>query len=181
MKATEQLRKEHDAVKTVLKAMEKISAQLAAKEKINPPDLEHIVDFLKVFVDRCHHAKEENMLFVALAEDPDAAYRISALLTDHAQGRQFIRDMTLDIDKYKAGHTEVASKLSKDIKNYITLLIQHMDIEDNILFPMADKHLNSQKHTDLLSQFDRLEEEEIGAGKHEEYHRFIDRLKSTYL
>lgn len=181
MKATEQLKKEHTAVKTVLKVMDKISSQLAAKEKINPPDLENIIDFLKVFVDRCHHAKEENMLFVALAEDPGAAYRISALLTDHALGRQLIRDMTADIDKYKSGQTEVSTKLAKDIKNYITLLIQHMDIEDNILFPMADKNLNGQKHNDLLGQFDKLEKEEIGIGKHEEYHKFIDKLKDTYL
>lgn len=183
MKATEQLVKEHNAVKVTLRILDRISKKLEAGEKVEISHLEELTDFFRTFVDKCHHTKEEEMLFVALrdTDDPSHADRIGALMKDHVSGRNFIREMSKAIENYKAGDVRAAKEIVQNAKNYSTLLTQHIDIEDTVLYPIADERLTDEKHKELLRDFDRLEEEEIGHGKHEAFHEMIDRLKGIYL
>jgi hemerythrin-like domain-containing protein len=46
---------------------------------------------------------------------------------------------------------------------------------------MADMRLSKEKQEELLEEFERAESEKIGIGKHEEFHKLLDRLKGVYL
>jgi len=183
VKATEQLKKEHGAVKLMLRILDRICRRLEAGEEADPDHLDELVEFFRVFVDKCHHAKEENMLFVAMKEsvDPSDGDRIGALIKDHVSGRNYIRGLSQAIVDYRAGNPSAAARIIQNARHYITLLIQHIDIEDNVLYPIADQRLSDEKQRELFKDFDRLEGEEIGNGRHEEFHRSIDRLKGIYL
>jgi hemerythrin-like domain-containing protein len=183
VKATDQLRKEHDAVKIMVRVLDKFCKRLEAGESIDPDHLANLIEFFRVFVDRCHHAKEENMLFVAMQKtiDPGDGDRIGALIKDHVSGRKYIRELSEATALYKQGDPQASKKILQSAKHYITLLIQHIDIEDNVLYPIADSRLSGQKQEELLVEFDKLEKKEIGEGKHEEYHRLIDQFKGIYL
>lgn len=52
--------------------------------------------------------------------------------------------------------------------------------EDNILYPIADARLSPQTQAGLEKDFERVEEEVVGTGKHEEYHRLLEELEKTY-
>jgi hemerythrin-like domain-containing protein len=183
MKATEQLKKEHNAIKLTIRVLDKLCKSLEAGEKINIDDLEALIDFYGVFVDKCHHVKEENMLFAAMQRslDPTDGERIGALLKDHVMGRNYTRDLTKAVKDYKKGEKDAAKEIVHNARHYITLLIQHIDIEDNVLYPIADKRLSPQMHEELLREFDEFELREIGIDKHEAYHAMIERLRDTYL
>jgi hemerythrin-like domain-containing protein len=174
---------EHNAVKVMVRVLDKLCKRLEAGEKIDPDHLDGIIEFFRVFVDRCHHAKEENMLFVAMQKtmDPSDGDRIGALIKDHVSGRTYIRDLSTAADLYRKGDPAASQMILQSAKRYMTLLIQHIDIEDNVLYPLADSRLSGQKQEELLIEFDRLEREEIGVAKHEEFHRLIERLKAIYL
>lgn len=183
VKATEQLKKEHNAVKLMLLVLDKLCKKLESGERIDPDHLDSLIEFFQVFVDRCHHAKEENMLFVAMHEsmEPGDNDRIGALIKDHASGRNYMHDLATASALYRQGDSGAVKLILQSAKHYMTLLIQHIDIEDNVLYPMADERLSAQKQEELLIDFDRLEVEEIGVGKHEEFHRLIDRMRGIYL
>jgi hemerythrin-like domain-containing protein len=183
LKATEQLKKEHNAIKLTIRVLDKICKSLEAGGKGEIDDLESLLDFYKVFVDKCHHVKEENMLFAAMQRslDPSDGERIGALLKDHVMGRNLTLDLTKAVKEYKKGDKNAAGEIVKDARHYITLLIQHIDIEDNVLYPIADKRLSAEMHEDLLREFDDYELREIGIDKHEAYHAMIERLRDTYL
>jgi hemerythrin-like domain-containing protein len=183
LKATEQLRKEHKAVKVMLRVLEKITKNLEAGDSIDPDHLASIIEFFQVFVDRCHHVKEENMLFVAMQKttDPGDGDRIGALLKDHVSGRNYIRDLSHAAKHFQDGDMAAVPEIIRWARAYITLVIQHIDIEDNVLYPLANERLSPKKQEELLAQFDKLEEEIIGVGKHEEFHKLIDKLKGIYL
>jgi hemerythrin-like domain-containing protein len=183
MKATEQLKKEHSAVKVTLRILDRISKMLEAGEKVDTAHLEELIDFFSTFVDKCHHIKEEEMLFVAMKDslDPSDGDRIGALVKDHVSGRNFIRDLSYAVSDYKAGDARATRAIVRYAKSYTTLLLQHIDIEDNVLYPLANKRLSEKKQEQLFLDFEKLEEEEIGHGKHEAYHEMIDRLKALYL
>jgi len=46
---------------------------------------------------------------------------------------------------------------------------------------MADSVLSESKQDELFEQFERVEEERIGPGKHEEFHRLLEEIARIYL
>jgi hemerythrin-like domain-containing protein len=66
-------------------------------------------------------------------------------------------------------------------KGYVNLLRDHIYKEDNVLYPMADQNLSDNAQEELTKEFDRIEKEIIGEGKHEVYHELLKNLKSIYL
>ena len=103
------------------------------------------------------------------------------MIKDHVSGRKYIRDLATGTALYRKGDPSATQILLESARHYMTLLIQHIDIEDNVLYPLADARLTGEKQAELLEDFDRLEVKEIGEGKHEEFHRTIEKLKGIYL
>jgi hemerythrin-like domain-containing protein len=183
MKATEQLKNEHNAVRVTLRILDQICKRIEAGQRVEVSHLEELADFFHTFVDKCHHAKEEEMLFVAIKDslDPSDGDRIGALIKDHVTGRNFVRDLSYAISDYKAGDARAARDVVRYARTYMTLLNQHIDIEDNVLYPIADRRLTEKKQEELFRDFERLEEEEVGHGKHQEFHQMVNKLKALYL
>lgn len=44
----------------------------------------------------------------------------------------------------------------------------------------ADRQLNEVTDKKLVEEFERVEEERMGHGKHEEFHRFMEELQKSY-
>jgi hemerythrin-like domain-containing protein len=183
MKPTEQLKEEHQAIKLMLRISERVCEKLESGEEVNPEHLEQMIEFIKVFADKCHHGKEEDLLFTAMEEVgiPKEGGPIGVMLTEHDMGRGYVRGMSEAVTRYKAGDRKALSGIVGNARNYIALLTQHIDKEDNILYPMADKHLSEDKQKALLEEFERVERERIGAGKHEEFHDLLNHLQEVYL
>ncbi|MFN3655028.1 MAG: hemerythrin domain-containing protein [Candidatus Nitrosotenuis sp.] len=66
MISTESLRKDHDLIERVLKAMDVTLQLLKNGKKIPESILLPTLDFAKNFVDICHHGKEEDSLLPEL-------------------------------------------------------------------------------------------------------------------
>ncbi|MFQ5891618.1 MAG: hemerythrin domain-containing protein [Candidatus Methanofastidiosia archaeon] len=183
MKPTEQLKEEHEAIKLMLRILEMICKKLESGEEINPEHLSKILEFIKIFADKCHHGKEEDLLFPAMEKVgiPKEGGPIGVMLLEHDEGRDYIKGMSEAVAKYKTGDGKAFPKIVENARKYITLLTQHIDKEDNILYPMADMHLLKEKQEELLSEFERVEREKIGVSKHEEFHKLLNYLKGVYL
>ena len=65
-------------------------------------------------------------------------------------------------------------------KEYVSLLNQHIFKENNVLFPMAEQVLSVNDGDKLYDNFEKLEVERIGIGKHEEFHALMDKLSDKY-
>ena len=59
---------------------------------------------------------------------------------------------------------------------YAELLRRHIQKEDNVLYPMADRVLTGQDQQALAEAFEKVEAQEIGQGVHEKYHRLAHEL-----
>ena len=184
MKAIEDLRMEHDAVRLTLKILERIAKQIEQKGK--PNDSQHVdqlLEFFTVFVDKCHHGKEEELLFPALERAGVARDRgpIGVMLREHELGRGCVQQMKAAFSRLKAGDSRAALDFTRSVGDYISLLNQHIEKENNVLFTMAERQLSEATLAELSKGFDRIEEQKIGLGKHEEFHNMIARLENAYL
>jgi hemerythrin-like domain-containing protein len=183
MTPSEQLKEEHQGILLMLRILEKVAAKLEAKEKVEGNHLERIVEFFRVFADKCHHGKEEDLLFPAMekAGVPRERGPIGVMLAEHQQGRGYVRGMAEDIDRQKKGESKALADYAENARNYIALLTQHIKKEDNVLFPMGEKVLSKETQQDLVEGFEKIEVERIGEGTHEEFHTLLRHLEKIYL
>jgi hemerythrin-like domain-containing protein len=183
MKPTDELKAEHRAIERMLRILAGVSDRLESGEQIDPDHLGEIVEFIQVFADRCHHGKEEDLLFVAMVEAgiPKEGGPIGVMLSEHVIGRDHVRAMGHAAERYQGGEREAGDTFAVHARGYVGLLQQHIGKEDNILYPMADRALPREKQDELLEGFEVIEQERVGPGRHEAFHRLLDELERTYV
>lgn len=182
-KPTELLTDEHKSIKKMLKILERVSQKLESGEEVNPDHLEKIVYFIRGFADKCHHAKEEDLLFPAMIDSgvPKEGGPIGVMLQEHDEGRGYVGQMKEAAEKYKDGDKSLCSQFIENGRNFINLLSQHIDKEDNILYQIANMHISEKGMAELWEEFERVEREKIGPGKHEAFMSILKELETEYL
>lgn len=182
MFATEDLRNEHEGIKVALEALRQMALEVQSEWVVSNVDLEQIIDFLKVFVDRCHHGKEEDLLFPALEMVGVAKENgpIGVMLAEHSQGREYIRAMSKALAGVIKGIPADRRAFVAAAQGYVQLLSNHIEKENNVLFVMAERLLSPVTHERLLKGFELIELERIGPGVHERYHLLLDQLRDKY-
>jgi hemerythrin-like domain-containing protein len=183
MKATEELVHEHAAIMQMLDILEKACVRLESGRQVPPEHLLQMVDFFKTFADGCHHSKEEEYLFPALESVgiPREQGPIGVMLSEHDLGRKYMSGMKEALSKFPGEDSAATISFVREARAYLDLLRMHIYKENNVLFPMADLRLSEVRQTELLKEFERLERDVVGAGKHEEYHSLLKTLKGIYL
>lgn len=184
MKPIEDLKMEHEAVKITLRVLDSICKEAEKSgELANPEHLEQLIEFFATFVDRCHHGKEEELLFPALEEVGVSREGgpIGLMLKEHQQGRDAVAKMNTALGKYREGNREAVFDFTNNARVYITLLSQHIDKENNVLFALADNNLSDEKQLELWEGFEKIETQKIGPGKHEAFHQMIESMERIYL
>jgi len=96
-------------------------------------------------------------------------------------GRENIKRMSEAAERLGRGDHSASSQFVQNARSYIELLLAHIEKENEILYPMADSSIPEKTQEELLADFEKVEEERVGHGKHEEFHRMMDRLREIYL
>ena len=183
MRATEELVAEHRGIERMLTILEEVAGRLDAGQEVNEGDLTDMLEFIRVFADRCHHAKEEDLLFPAMVNMgmPADSGPIGVMLHEHGLGREHVRAMGEALSGAARGDRTATRAFAQHARGYAELLRDHIAKEDNILYPMAERVLSRDEDDRLFEAFERVETDVIGQGRHEEFHRMLDRLEETYL
>lgn len=101
------------------------------------------VDFIRNYADRFHHAKEEDVLFVALIKNgmPEKQSPIEAMHMEHDQGRAHVRAIEEAAQKALDGEAGQTALIVENARGYASLLRGHIAKEDDILYPLAERIL----------------------------------------
>lgn len=183
MKATAILVHEHEVIGQALAVLDAMATRLATGGSVPVRDAEQLLEFFVVFADRCHHAKEEGILFPALeaAGVPRDGGPLGVMLAEHAEGRRLIGRLRQDAPAAAGGNAEAGRRFTGAAREYVALLEQHIAKENRVLFPAADTRLTEQDDREITAAFERHEELEMGSGVHERFHRMLDDLAKRYL
>jgi hemerythrin-like domain-containing protein len=170
MQVTDILRNEHEVIQQVLDCLEKV-AERAARGRVDFGSAEDILDFLIVFADRCHHAKEEKLLFPAMNAQglPKKVGPIAVMLHEHEIGRAAIARMRRGLDDARCEVAGAPQSFATAAREYVELLREHIAKENGVLFPMADQILGVGPQQGLMRDFERVESLDLGRGTHERY------------
>lgn len=166
----------------MLRIMDAMAGSARLGERLDPGDLDDVVEFLRIFVDKCHHHKEEELLFPAIraANIGSASEVVDSLLADHVQGRQAVASIASAAQRLADGDTTANAEIASAIADYTELLRAHIRREESDCFDVADRELPESVQAELAEGYDRIEREVVGGGVHEAFHALLDRLESTY-
>jgi len=165
--STESLRRDHELIEKVIKAMQSTIELLNDKKQIPESILLPVIDFSKNFTDVCHHTKEEKSLFPALEESgmPTNMGPIAMMLIDHQRSREIGNEMEKSAKEYlSSGNSE---KLIADMQLYVDHITEHLWKENNKLFMMAEARLQyvSKKVNEELETVEKSQLNDLGKSR----------------
>jgi hemerythrin-like domain-containing protein len=174
MNPTDVLSNEHRVIEQVLDCLERLADDCAVNGRLDGTSAREALEFFRHFADHCHHGKEEGYLFPVLEARgfPQTSGPTGVMRDEHEQGRLHLRGMAESLDGAAVGEAADIQSFLRHAWAYISLLRQHIEKEDRILFPMANRALKAADQRELLALFDRAEAE------HPEAHERCLRLAS---
>lgn len=134
----EVLRAEHrliDRVLTAFVAWADTVRSLGASERA---ELERFTRFFDRFLDRCHHAKEEDILFRALeAADPRSGALVHVSFVEQEEQRRFLEPLQELACGPRSVQWGVRDMLSNGVARFAASVRSHIAAEECVLFPVA--------------------------------------------
>lgn len=174
--ATRNLEDDHESILKLIDVME----IMTGRPDFEIDDLEEVVDLIKNFADGMHHSKEETLLFPLMGQRgfPTQQGPIAVMLSEHNQGREFVRKITENIQLLKEGNLSALNLIYQNMLGYGELLRNHIQKENNVLFRMADNSLSQNDQESLLKKFEDIERRELP--DHGDFIARIDQLVLQY-
>jgi hemerythrin-like domain-containing protein len=182
MRITEIMKLEHDLIEQMLEVLQSICIMLQDGQPVDPVHLSQINDFIQNYGDRCHHGKEEDLLFRALERTGFEKNNslLASYLVDHRLSRIYLRNMINGIETIGNNRSLAIQTFCDNALEYVALFNLHIRKENTILFPMADEHLPVGDQSLLEQQALRFDRDRIGKSDIEKYEQLPLILSDIY-
>lgn len=150
---------EHEVIEQVLDLMAGEVERLNAGGEVRPDFMTKAVAFVREFADGTHHHKEEVVLFPQLvrAGMPSQGGPVGVMLHEHEVGRGYIRTISDSVERAATGDQDARRAMIGAMTGYVDLLRAHIQKENMILFPMAERLLDPESQDQVDAAFKSAE------------------------
>ncbi len=181
MSAIDMLMEEHRLIEKVMFGLEQFADKLEDGETADRKDFIKFAEFFREFADRCHHGKEEDILFEEMIECGfnREAGPVAVMLYEHGVGREKVQVMR-NAGESDEWNDEIEEEAIHAARDFIVLLRDHILKEDNILFPMAANQLPENLVDGLLEKFNEFNSQKLGNDKREKLKELGQELSTQY-
>ena len=137
--------------------------------------IDQAVDFLRTYVDRTHHGKEEDIFFRDLAKkalSPDHKRIVDELIEEHKTARKMIGDLLEAKEHYLAGTEDAAEGVAACLNALIGFCPGHIEKEDEHFFFPCLNYFSSDEQEKMLEEIYEFDRAMI----HEKYTGMIEKF-----
>jgi hemerythrin-like domain-containing protein len=172
MDALEHLKSEHRAISLAVSHLAKICEKLAAGQDVDLRLVAKLLEIFRGFVDKCHYAKEEGLLFPALADAgmSRGSGVLAAIIEEHLTGRALFKEIDEAFNQHDAD-----TFLAK-AQAYIGFMPPHIEQEETVLFTQAAELLGAYKLSQLGGKLKKFDADVIGTHRYQCYMDWIEAL-----
>jgi len=153
---------EHRLIERMIEVMKRQLQRCEREGKADSSFIETAVDFIRTYADRCHHGKEEDILFRDLSKKPvssDHRRIMEELREEHRWGRETTGRLVEANEAYRNGDAEAVSAILEYVKALVEFYPKHIEKEDRYFFlPIMDYFSKEEKDAMLKEEyeFDRV-------------------------
>jgi len=156
MQARGPLMIEHRLIERMIALIEKKLAETEEENKIDPLFIDTAVDFIRIYADRTHHGKEEDILFRDLDKRTLSAEdrrMMEELIREHVFGRKITREVVEANSRYRMGEQAALEIIRSRLQTLVDFYPKHIEKEDKIFFPAARTYFSEEEDQAMLKEF----------------------------
>lgn len=181
MTSTRRLEQEHRTILLLLAVLGRLARQALAGER-PVKQLEEAIALLRAFADEGHHGKEEGHLFPALliaGVVPRHGDHVALMVQEHDVGRRELDAVAEAVIALALGY-DASGRLARAVARYVALLQDHIQLENEVLFPLARELLLRASDT-LERGYADVDVATFGPGGYDRVLARIDALAAATL
>ena len=177
MQARGPLMIEHRLIERMISQIKDALAQIESTQKIDPLLVDTAVDFIRMYADRTHHGKEEDILFRDLSKRPLSAEDqrvMDELIQEHVFGRQTTKALVEANTRYRNGDASALEDIADNLRTLVEFYPKHIEKEDKVFFPASRAYFTDEEDQAMLAEFWEFDREMI----HEKYKSVVEELET---
>ncbi|SPD76477.1 Hemerythrin HHE cation binding domain protein [uncultured Desulfobacterium sp.] len=176
MQARGPLMIEHRLIERMISIIRNKLALVEETRKIDPMFVDKAVDFIRMYADRTHHGKEEEILFRDLKKkDLSEKDRqlMNELMEEHVFGRDNTKVLVEANTRYRNGDHSALKEITGCLRTLIDFYPKHIEKEDKVFFPASRTYFSDAEDQAMLAQFWEFDRNMI----HEKYRSVVNDLQ----
>lgn len=152
---------EHRLIERMIDVMREELKIFEKEKKLAPEFLEMVVDFIRTYADRCHHGKEEDILFRELGGknlNDEHRHAMEELVEEHRWGRKMTARLVEANKRYIEGDRDAMSTVMDCLRSLIQFYPKHIEKEDQHFFIPCMAYFTEAERQSILGEeweFDR--------------------------
>jgi len=150
------LMKEHRTIDAMIVLFKKEEENLETNLDLDTFFITQAADFIKTYVDQCHHGKEENILFRELSKKEISKEHfeiMSQLIEEHKYGRKLLSELMESADRYEKKDIKAKREVLNCLKALTELYSRHIEKEDKHFFLPCMDYFSRKERDDMLEEF----------------------------
>lgn len=166
---------EHRLIERMMEIIKKEISKIKKTNTVDPIFVDTAVDFIRIYADKTHHGKEENILFRDCAKKSmsEADTKLmNELIEEHKFGRKTVSELIEAKEEYIKNQSNLKVILDK-LNILIDFYPKHIKKEDDIFFPNSEKYFSEDELEAMLKEFWEFDKTMI----HEKYKLVVEQLE----
>jgi len=162
MTALDKLKDDHKLVRRYLDNLLLAHDFLVEQQTVPVTVFEKTLEFSKKFMNKYHHYREEYVLFLKLAEKKGGEIdpQIISLRDQHERSRNLVSQIKESLSGYKKGDEVATSRLTENVGYYVSLERQHVNRENHVFYPMAEKAFSAEEMKEFDAEFQKIDDKQ---------------------
>ncbi len=168
---------EHRLIEKMLDRVSIIVEGIEQKHSVDPVVIDTVVDFIRMYADRTHHGKEEDILFRDMAAkelDENEQRIVAELVEEHKTGRRLTAELVADRERYAAGDASALDRIVATLKALCAFYPEHIRKEDVGFFIPVMRHFTREEQDAMIAEMWEFDRKMI----HEKYRAVVEKLPS---
>jgi hemerythrin-like domain-containing protein len=173
MKPIGPLMHEHRLIERMIAVIRRGKDIIARDRKVDPVFIDTAVDFIRIYADRTHHGKEEDILFRDLAKknmSVDHTRIMQELLDEHVFARRITGELVAAKEAWVAGNSESIAVIVDRISTLIDFYPLHIRKEDKEFFFPILEYFSKNEQEAMLAEFYEFDQRMI----HDKYRLLVE-------
>ncbi len=168
---------EHRLIERLIRCLAIEAKRIQATGKADVLFIDDAVDFIKTYADRCHHGKEEDILFRDLGKKniaPEHEKIMQELIDEHVQARSIVRALVDVKKKYARGSHKAVADIGRLLVELAEFYPRHIEKEDRHFFVPIMSYFKKEEQSKMFEEFWQFDRSLI----HEKYQNIVERLEA---
>jgi hemerythrin-like domain-containing protein len=167
---------EHRLIERMVGLLEQEVRSIGEKGEVHIELIDSAVDFFRTYADRCHHGKEEDILFRDLARkklSPEHKSIMDELIQGHVFGRETVGKLFSAKERYGKGDGDTLNEIIGFLKALVEFYPAHIEKEDKHFFMPSMEYFSKGERDAMLQECWEFDKKLI----HEQYRKLVERFE----